>query len=299
MTDKNADSKKRKSKKPTVALIYDFDGTLSPKNMQEYGFIQAINRGKNDKKVIKEFWAENKKLSKDNDASEVLCYMFLMLDKARNNKIPIKKETFRGLGKDIELFEGVKEWFSLITKLGKDKGIDIKHYIISSGLKEMIEGTDIAEEFENIYACSYLYDENGIARWPTVAVDYTAKTQFMYKINKGIKEVSDNEKINEFMPKEERPVPFENMIYFGDGTTDIPCMKMVKENGGHSIAVFGNKDKKETAFKLINEDRVNFVCKADYGEDKELHKLVSRILDKIKANNDFERLLNVHKQKAD
>jgi phosphoserine phosphatase len=288
----------RSSRKITVALIYDFDGTLSPGNMQEFGFIQAIQEGKNTKKAISEFWKKNKDLSEKNDANGILCYMWLMLEAAKYKHISLKKDSFEQFGAKIELFSGVKEWFSLINKHGKELNIEIKHYINSSGLKEMIEGTPIRKEFENIYACSFLYDENGVAYWPAVAVDYTAKTQFLFKINKGIAEVSDNYKVNQFIPEENRPIPFKNMIFFGDGETDIPCMKMIKENGGHSIAVYKDSKKKKTALKLINENRVNFVCKADYSEEKDIHKVVKRILNKIRADYDFERLLELHKQQA-
>lgn len=279
-------------KKPVIALIYDFDGTLSPKNMQEYGFINDVGKNK------EEFWLNNKLMAVKNDANEILCYMYNMINEAQYNKIPLKKETFIKYGASIELFNGVVDWFKNINQYGHDIGINIKHYINSSGLKEMIEGTPIAKEFENIYACSFLYDENGVAFWPAVAVDYTTKTQFIFKINKGIKEVSDTVKINEFVPYEERSIPFEHMIYFGDGETDIPCMKMVKVNGGYSIAVFGDHKKKETALRLIGENRVNFVCKADYSENSELFNTVKRILDKMKADNDFNRLLHVHKEKG-
>lgn len=280
-------------KRPTVALIYDFDGTLSPGNMQEFGFIQAIGKDKS------EFWEKNKNLSEKNDANGILCYMYLMIQAAKNNGISLKRDSFKKFGAKVELFDGVEQWFSLINEYGKEIGLDIRHYINSSGIKEMIEGTSIAKEFENIYACSFLYDVDGIAYWPAVAVDYTTKTQFLFKINKGIKEVSDNKKINEYVPESERPIPFERMIYFGDGETDIPSMKMVKDHGGHSIAVYGDKKKRDTAFKLIKENRVNFVCQADYREGKEIHGVVKRILAKIKADIEFQRLLDIHKKQAE
>ena len=280
-------------KKPIVALIYDFDGTLSPGNMQEFGFIQAIGKDK------AEFWAKNKKLSEDNDANGILTYMYLMIQAAKNNGISLRRESFKRFGENVELFDGVKEWFALVNEYGKSIGLDVKHYINSSGLKEMIEGTPIAKEFENIYACSFLYDVDGIAYWPAVAIDYTAKTQFLFKINKGIKEVSDNKKINQYIPEKERPIPFERMIYFGDGDTDIPCMKMIKEHGGHSIAVYanGNSVKKAMALQLIKDNRVNFVCPADYRAGKEINMVVKRILDKIKADYEFQRLLDLHHKK--
>jgi hypothetical protein len=275
-----------KIKKTTVALIYDFDGTLSPGNMQEFGFIKTIGKNKD------EFWANNQRLSVDNDANGILCYMYLMIKTAKANDISLRRESFQNFGKDIDLFNGVCEWFDLINKYGQQKDIEVKHYIISSGLKEMIEGTNIAKEFENIYACSFLYGVDGVAYWPAVAVDYTAKTQFLFKINKGIKEVSDNTKINEYIPENERPVPFQHMIYFGDGETDIPCMKMVKEHGGNSIAVYRphSREKKAVAEKLIQEKRVNFVCPADYTLGKDIYTVVTIILDKIKAEINYESL---------
>ena len=269
-----------KGKEIDVALVYDFDGTLAPGNMQEFGFVQAIGK---DPRL---FWEKTDEMAKKNDASGILCYMYLMLQEAKANSISLRRESFQRFGSKIELFDGVERWFSLINEYGRSKGINIKHYINSSGLKEMIEGTKIAREFENIYACSFLYDVDGVAYWPAVAVDYTTKTQFLFKINKGIREISDNRRINEFVAREDRPIPFERMIYFGDGETDIPSMRVVKEYGGHSIAVYGNSAKKATAMKLINEGRVDFVCEADYSEGKEIHTTVMRILDEIALNID-------------
>lgn len=279
---------KTKSKNATVALIYDFDGTLSRGNMQEFGFIKAIGKNK------EEFWSKSQELSKSNDANPILCYMYMMIRMAKENNISLRRSSFQDFGKDIQLFKGVEEWFLLINDYSNRLGLDVKHYIISSGLKEMIEGTDIATYFENIYACSFLYDVDDIALWPAVAVDYTAKTQFLFKINKGIKEVSDNQKINEYIPEAQRPIPFKHMIYFGDGETDIPCMKMVKYHGGNSIAVYcpHDKNKKATAEKLIAQDRVNFVCIADYSKDKEIYRVVTTILNKIKTDLEYESLLS-------
>ncbi|MBQ9546910.1 MAG: haloacid dehalogenase-like hydrolase [Bacteroidales bacterium] len=277
---------------PIVALVYDFDGTLSPRNMQEFGFIQAIGKDPD------EFWQRNQRLSEDNDASSVLCYMYLMIQSAQAYNISLRRDSFRKFGSQVELFDGVRQWFGLINDYGRSLGLDVKHYINSSGLKEMIEGTSIAKEFENIYACSYLYNVDGVAYWPAVAVDFTAKTQFLFKINKGISSVFDNRRINEYIPESERPVPFKRMIYFGDGDTDIPSMKMVKEHGGYAIAVYGNDSKRATACRLIAENRANFACKADYSEGKEMHNLVRRILDKIKAEYDFANLLKENNQSA-
>lgn len=283
-----------KKRLPKVALIYDFDGTLSPGNMQEFGYMKAIGADKDA------FWAANDALSEKNDASGILCYMLHMIREAKAKDIHLSRDAFRKFGADVKLFEGVMDWFDLTSEYGKLIGLDVRHFINSSGLKEMIEGTPIADRFDGIYASSYLYDEaTGEPIWPAVAVDYTTKTQFIFKINKGIKEVSDTRQVNEYVPKEERPVPFTHMIYIGDGTTDVPCMKVVKDHGGHSIAVYrpGDNDAKAKAEHLIREQRVNFACPANYRRLKMLHKLVMRILDKIKADIEFDRLEKLNKRR--
>ncbi len=273
-------------KKPTVALIYDFDGTLSPGNMQEFGFIQAIGQ------TPDEFWTKSNQVPEGQEVSSILSYMKLMIDEAKDKGISLTRESFVSFGKHIELFEGVREWFSLINRYGEEHGVNVEHYINSSGQTELIEGTPIAGEFKKIFACSFWYDESGVAVWPAVAVDYTGKTQFLFKIAKGILDISDNTKVNESQAEDDKPVPFSNMIYLGDGTTDIPCMKIVKMFGGNSIAVFNESDtrKSETARKLLRQDRVNFICKADYRENGEIYRTVTTIINKIKAEDDYKSL---------
>ena len=228
--------------KPTVALIYDFDGTLSPCNMQEYDFLKDIGvRNTSD------FWKEVNAYVEKHDASNILCYMKIMLEKASAAHKSVKRQAFVDYGKSVALYNGVEEWFDLVEELAKANNVLVEHYINSSGLKEMIEGTKIASKFKQIYACSFLYNVDGVAEWPAVAVDFTAKTQFLFMINKGIAKISENSKVNEYRPEGERPIPFKHMIYFGDGETDIPCMRMIKQFGGNSIAVYKprNKQKKE------------------------------------------------------
>ena len=275
-----------RKRKPTIALIYDFDGTLSPSNMQEYDFLKAI-----EIKDKKKFWSENSKMVIDHNASNILCYMKLMLDKAKASHVSVKRQQFVDFGKSIELYKGVTEWFALINEIGKKNGVVIEHYINSSGLREMIEGTPIAKEFKEIYACSFMYEDD-VAVWPAVAVDFTAKTQFLFMINKGIKNVSENGKVNEYKPDEERAIPFQHMLYFGDGETDIPCMKLVKQQGGCSFAVYKprNSKKKKAAEKLVKEDRVNFVCQADYSKGSELFTIVETVIKKIKHIYDYRTL---------
>ena len=273
-------------KQPIVALIYDFDGTLSPGNMQEFGFIQAVG------KSPKEFWQESDDIAAGQDASNVLSYMKLMFDEARNSGIKLRREDFKRFGESVELFQGVSEWFRLINEYGKEKGVKIEHYINSSGLAEMIEGTSIAKEFKRIFACTFIYNEKGEAVWPGVAVDYTAKTQFIFKINKGILSVRDNKKVNESQDEDKKRVPFPHMIYFGDGETDVPCMKIVKMFGGNSIAVYNPEIKKKVnvAKKLLRQKRVNFIAPADYRKYGRTYQVVCAIIDKIKADWELSRL---------
>lgn len=267
-------------KKPIVALIYDFDGTLSPGNMQEFGFIQAVG------KTADEFWTMSDGIAKGQDASNVLSYMKLMFDEARASGIKLRREDFKKFGKHIGLFEGVRTWFKLVNDYGEAHGVKIEHYINSSGLKEIIEGNPIAHEFKHIYAGTFIYDENGEAVWPGIAVDYTAKTQFLFKISKGIFSAQDNKQVNASISEEFKRIPFSNMIYFGDGDTDVPCMKIVGMFGGHSIAVYDpmNEKKRATAAKLKRQGRVAFATPANYTADSPTFKVVCAIIDKIKAD---------------
>ena len=273
-------------KEPIVALIYDFDGTLSPGNMQEFGFIQAIG------KSPEEFWRMSDDIAKGQDASNILAYMKLMFDEAKTAGIKLRREDFMKFGEKIELFAGVREWFKAVKRYGKSKGVKIEHYINSSGLAEMIEGTPIAKEFKRIFACSFLYNEKGEAIWPGVAVDYTAKTQFLFKINKGILSIRDNKRVNESQMEEKKRIPFSHMIYFGDGETDVPCMKIVKMFGGNSIAVYNPQieKKKKTAQKLLRQKRVNFMSPADYTVGSRTYKLVCAIIDKIRTEYELQKL---------
>ena len=273
-------------KKTKAALIYDFDGTLSPGNMQEYGFIAAVGKSN------EEFWHESNVLAEDFDADPILSYMLKMLEHASKTNIPIKREDFQATGRNIKLYKGVESWFDRINHYGAERGIEILHYINSSGLKEIIEGTPIAGEFKKIYACEFLYNEDGDAYWPAVAINYTNKTQFIYKINKGVDSVSDSHLVNAFVPDSERPVPFEHMIYVGDGTTDIPCMRLVSDRRGHSIGVYNPESEQgyQKTKLLLEQNRVSMISPADYSEGSRMEKLVKTILDKIATDTTLAAL---------
>ena len=267
--------------KPIVALMYDFDKTLSPKNMQDYGFMDGLDVDS------KEFWELCTEMTEKHQMDSILSYMYMMLEKGRG-KYMLRREDFQKLGRSVKLFKGVKTWFGRMNEYCESKGLKCEHYLISSGLKEIIEGTEIAGEFKKIYAAEFLYDDAGLAKWPAMAVNYTSKTQFLYRINKGVLDVTEQTELNRYKPDDERRVPFRNMVYFGDGDTDVPCMKLTKLNGGHSIVVY--QQDKEEAERLINENRANFAFKADYSKGSALEKSVKAIIDQIAATEVLKRM---------
>lgn len=267
-------------KKHIIALMYDFDKTLCAKDMQEYSFIPNIGMSSSD------FWSEANKISVKNNMDRILAYMYLMIKYAKKKDLPITKESFQTLGKDVILYKGVKTWFKRINDYGKSLGVEIEHYILSSGLKEIIEGTPIAKEFKKIYACEFHYNERGNADWPQQTVNFTTKTQFLFRISKGVLDVTDDVRLNTKIKDEDRRIPYYNMIYFGDGLTDVPCMKLVKQYGGHSIAIYNKKEKKKVEPLLIDE-RVNFICEGDYQKDSELEVIVKKLIQQVAASNDL------------
>jgi phosphoserine phosphatase len=262
-----------------MAIAYDFDGTLADGNMQEHQFLPDIGM------KPKNFWAEAKRLTKEHQADEVLVYMNLMLRKAAAAGVPVRKEDFKARGRAITLFEGVPEWFDRITSYGRTKGVRVEHFLVSSGNAEIFAGTAIASKFAQVYASKYMFDENGVAMWPALAVNYTTKTQYLFRINKGAHDLSDNTKVNQFVEKRDRPVPFENMVFIGDGSTDIPCFRLVKEQGGLSVAVYkprtrGAQSKADT---YIKEGRVHCVAPANYSEGGELDRIIKANIDVVAA----------------
>ena len=279
-------AEKTTQNKPIVAIIYDFDGTLSPGNMQEYSFIKAIGKEKS------EFWQTTNEMARTQDADGVLIYMLYMLEEAKKKGISLSRDSFRRFGQGVEFFKGVESWFKRIEKIGEKEGVIVEHYINSSGQLEILEGTKIAKAFKAIFACYYYYNRAGNAIWPAAAVNYTNKTQFLFKINKGILNIHDSEMINQSVPEEEKRVAFSNMIYLGDGETDVPCMKLTKQLGGTSIAVFNPEieNKKRIAEQLLKQNRVNFICPADYSEGSRIEKLITNIIRKIKADDELSRL---------
>lgn len=274
------------SKLIQMAICYDFDGTLSPKNMQEYGFMQKL------KTTPLKFWAKSNKVAKENFADTNAAYMKLMIEEANKKGVPFTKSTFLEYGASVKFYKGVDEWFERINEYGKLHGVKVRHFIISSGLREIIKKTAIGKYFEEIFASSYMYDKQGNPIWPANVVNYTSKTQYLFRINKGCLDINDNIKVNARIEKDKREIPFENMVFIGDGETDIPAMKLVKAHGGHSIAVYNpkNMEKMECATKLVNESRVHICAPADYRENQKIDRYIKALINKIEADSIFENI---------
>ncbi len=265
-----------------LAFLYDFDKTLCTTDMQEYTFIPRVGLDPDT------FWKESNAMSVNHKMDRILSYMHLMLKKANAAEKSIKREDFVALGKDLELFPGVEDWFARLNAMGEAQGVTVEHYIISSGLREIIEGSSIFRCFREVFACEFLYDVNGVACWPKNVVNYTTKTQFLYRVNKGILDISNDVDLNRYVPEDERPVPFRNMVYLGDGLTDVPCMRLVKANGGSSIAVYqpGHKGKVN---ELLEHGRVDFLAPADYSAGSELEALARSLVQKMSITDALVR----------
>ena len=266
-----------------IAFVYDFDKTLSIDNMQSFGFIEGLEMD------INKFWDECEVFSKENDAEGVLSYMYMMKKISKEKGKPITKKYLNQCGSSVKFFEGVEQWFERINKYGQEQGVIVEHYVLSSGMKEIIEGTSIAKNFKQIYACSFVYDENGEPIWPALSLNYTGKTQFLYRINKGISNALDPS-VNIEMKRSDRPVPFSNIIYIGDSETDLPCMRMLYKYGGTAIGLYQPNTKNEKYLKdLVSRDRINFAVMADYTENSPLDKVAKDLIQKIKFQNILEQ----------
>lgn len=275
-----------------LAMVYDFDGTLAPGNMQESQFIPDVGA------TPGEFWAEVNARSQDEAADPILMYMRLMLEKANAARVPVHRQDFISRGARIQFFQGVEGWFGRINNYGASKGVAVEHYLISSGNSEIIAGTTIADRFKKIYASKFLYDHNDVPVWPALAINFTTKTQYLFRINKGAHDLSDNSKINNFVPQNERTVPFENIIYIGDGETDVPCFRLVKDLGGISIAVYDAgahhlDEARQQAERYYTDGRVNCIAPAIYTDNCELDSIVKSYIDLVIARHRHRKSLGV------
>lgn len=275
--------RKRKEDRPVLAICYDFDKTLSPDDMQAQGYIQSVGYD------VQKFWDESNDLAKANDMDNNLAYMWKMVQESEGRMV-FNKEKLAEYGARVKLFDGVEDWFERIRAYGKTRNVIVEHYIISSGLKEMIEGTKMARAgaFEKIYASSFYFNDRGVAKWPAQVINYTSKTQFLFRIEKGVLDINDPG-VNAYFSPEEIRVPFRNMVYIGDSDTDIPCMKLVNTYGGHSIGVYDPATQnKKKIYKMMHDKRIRYYAPADYTERSELDLLVKAIIDKTAANEILE-----------
>jgi hypothetical protein len=269
-------SKGKRFKHNIIVIAYDFDGTLTPQPMQEYTILPEIGiKGK-------KFWNEVKKESKKTRGEEIVTYMRLMLRRSDEKNFPITRKMLGSLADKIKFYAGVTTYFDRINEYVKNKtegNIRLRHYVISSGLKEILNRVKIKKHFHKIFASEYWYDHYGAAKFPLIVVNDTLKTQFLFRINKG-KENLD-ESINEYMPLIDRPVPFQNILYIGDGLTDVPCMTVTTKQGGYAIAVYKpySSDGKGICQELLTANRVDMIAKADYSKDTELESAIKIILD--------------------
>ena len=263
---------------PIIAFLYDFDKTLCTTDMEDYAFIPSLGY------TPAEFWGKANAFGWENRMDGLLAYMYTMIQECAAQNIKLDRAFLNHCGESIQLFPGVREWFARINAFGESLGVQVEHYVISSGLREIIEGSGIAQEFREIYACEFYYNENGDACWPKLDVNFTNKTQFVYRINKGILDVSRDKELNDSMPDDSKRVPFTNMIYMGDGLSDVPCMKMMRAYGGQAIAVY-------QASNRLADGRVDFIFPADYREGMELDRTVRDILRKMTIT---DRLLEVN-----
>ena len=262
------------TKRPIVAFLYDFDKTLCTTDMEDYAFIPSLGY------TPSEFWAKANGFGYENKMDGLLAYMYTMIRECAAQGIRLDRDYLVRSGEAIELFPGVREWFARITAYGADLGVDVEHYVISSGLREIIEGSGISHEFKEIYACEFFYNEEGLASWPKLDVNFTNKTQFVYRINKGVLDVSDDRTLNASMPDDSKRIPFTNMIYIGDGLSDVPCMKMMRSYGGEAIAVY-QEENRQGVEDLLSKGRVDFIFPADYRAGTALESTVKNIIRKM------------------
>jgi hypothetical protein len=279
--------KKINNDEPIVAICYDFDKTLSPKEMQEYTLFPKLNIS------AEEFWKESNNFAKENGMDKILSYMKLLqkLINEKDESISLVKDDFVEMGKNVDLFVGLDTWFDRINKYAESLNLKVEHYIISAGLKEIIEGTKIVKKFKEIYASCFAYNKIGTPLWPKQVVNYTTKTQYLFRINKGCLDLSDEETINSYMHNEERRIPFPNMIYIGDSDTDIPAMKVITKENGYAIGVYNPKENDiKKVCNLLGQERINHFAPADYSEGGRLENLIKTVLNNIKSREDLNKI---------
>ena len=265
--------------KPILAIMYDFDKTLSTTDMQNYSFIPMLGM------TPDEFWGATGEFSKRTGCERILSYMYMMIAKAKEKGIKLTREVLRDCGKSIKYHPGVTTWFQRINEYGLSKGVKVEHYLVSSGTEEILEGCSIFDCFTKVYGCEFYY-ENDVPVWPKLAINYTQKTQFFFRIAKGVTELGNDDSVNE-KTKGQLRIPYSNIVYMGDGMTDVACMTLVNKNGGYSIGVYTD-DNKEKVAQIRADKRCKFIVKADYSKDTDMEKVFKLIIDGVANRTDLE-----------
>tara|TARA_Y100000287_G_C14160547_1_gene324476 strand:- start:17 stop:847 length:831 start_codon:yes stop_codon:yes gene_type:complete len=266
-------------KQNTIALVYDFDGTLTPKTMQEYTIIPRL------KLNSEKFWSDILNEANSTEGEVMMIYMRQLITHAESLNLKITKDEFKLMASKIKYFKGVNNWFDNINNYIKKSHhkINVAHYVISAGHHEILEATSIRDKLTNVFGSQYYFNSDGHATFPKNVVTDTAKTQFLFRINKGKEKISDS--INSHMPENHRPIPFENMIYIGDGLTDVPSMALIKKQNGHAVSVYpkGSKQQQKVSNDLLQAKRVDFIAEANYTKGSILYKRICLLIDMISA----------------
>jgi hypothetical protein len=275
-------------KRPIVAFAYDFDGTLAPGNMQEHAFLPALGI------TASQFWAEVKSLAQEQQGDEIHAYMHLMLQKANAAGLDLTEAAWRQHGADLSFFPGVRDWFHRQNERAANLELDLRHFVISSGNREMVLGSKIGAEFEKVYASAFIYNAAGVATGVALAVSYTGKTQYLFRINKWTLEEWDDRTINAPVAMDERPVPFDRIVFFGDGLTDVPTMRLVTDHGGFAVAVYDPTIEKSRAAarSLRAAGRARFAGPADYREGSSLDEQAGAMLVEMSARVHAQNLVS-------
>lgn len=263
-----------------IGIVYDYDQTLSPTYMQDEVLFPHF--GINPK----EFWKRCKTLVEENEYESELAYLKAMLDYLEMDG-PSNKELEK-LGKGLQFYKGLPDMFEqledLITPEQRAMGVEIQHYIVSSGIKALIDGSELRPYFTKIFGCEFAENSSGRISFPKRVISHTAKTQYLFRINKGM--LDHSEDVNDHMDDNLRPIPFPNMIYLGDGPTDVPCFTVMNRFGGHSIAVYNPDDESRVSFRKAYQlsgpaDRIKFIAPADYRPGRHLRLILEEMIIEI------------------
>jgi hypothetical protein len=264
-----------------IAIVYDYDQTLSPNYMQEEVLFPAFGIDP------RAFWRRAQELVREEGYDNELAYMKVLLDCLGMDR-PTNAR-LKTLGGSLRFYPGLPQMFEefskgLVPAQHAAHGIRVEHYIISSGLKILIEGSRLAPYVNGIFGCEFAEDEAGCITFPKRVISHTQKTQYLFRINKGLLSMSQD--VNDHMPPGIRPVPFHNMIYIGDGPTDVPCFTVVRQHGGNAIAVYNPDDPSRNSFRKCYQlsahaDRVRHIAPADFRAGSHLRLILEQMVNEI------------------